>query len=135
MKKYYSIVHGEYDVKNKNRFQWRTRTVSGYIVDTVFGVRYEEKNLITKNGPGWRITHIPSGCLLVSTYFETKEDAIKFARITRNLFGDLLKQADISLLRNAKKGSDDIRFHQFYELKEKLNNTTGTFSMDRIGEL
>jgi len=132
-KEYYSIVRGEYSLGKRGKFQWVDKTVEGWIVDTVFGIREEEINPATGRGPGWRITHIPTGFLLVKTYFETLEDATKFARITSNLYGDILQDDDPMIFKKVR--TKDERFQQYYVMKEKLNNVTGTFSMDDIGKI
>lgn len=124
MKKHYRIVRG--NQISKRRFVWENKMVAGEIVDTVFGVRLEE-------GTGWRITHIPTGFLLVGTYFTTREDAIQFARITRRMFGDLLETDDIAVLKRIK--NDKPEYRQFYDLKERMNNATGTFSFEEAVNL
>ena len=123
MTKHYKIIHGKQI--NKRQFDWEERRVKGEIVDTVFGIRKEEA--------GWRITHIPTGYLLVGTYFTTKEDAIQFARVTRKMFGDLLESDDIAVLKRIK--NDEPEYRQFYDLKERMNNVTGTFSFEQAVNL
>jgi len=123
MTKHYKIIHGKQI--NKRQFDWEERRVKGEIVDTVFGIRKEET--------GWRITHIPTGYLLVGTYFTTREDAIQFARVTRRMFGDLLETDDIAVLKRIKNNEPEYR--QFYDLKERMNNVTGTFSFEQAVNL
>jgi len=123
MTKHYKIIHG--NQIDKRRFDWEERMVDGEKVDTVFGIRKGEN--------GWRITHIPTGYLLVGTYFATREDAIQFARVTRRIFGDLLETDDIAVLKRIK--DDEPEYRQFYDLKERMNNVTGTFSFEQAVNL
>ena len=123
MTKQYKIIHG--NQIDKRRFDWEERMVDGEKVDTVFGIRKGEN--------GWRITHIPTGYLLVGTYFATREDAIQFARVTRRIFGDLLETDDIAVLKRIK--DDEPEYRQFYDLKERMNNVTGTFSFEQAVNL
>ena len=143
MTKHYKIIHGKQT--NKRQHDWEERMVTGEIVDTVFGVREEEINprargienarlyMNGQNITGWRITHIPTGYLLVGTYFTTREDAIQFARVTRRMFGDLLETDDIAVLKRIK--NDEPEYRQFYDLKERMNNVTGTFSFEQAVNL
>ncbi len=129
------IIQGEYD--DKKRFSWKESIIEGFAVaDTVFGIRRETlplDSILDDEKFGWRITHIPTGFLLVSTYFETFEGAEKFANITTNLFGDLLNTDKITLFKDVR--TDKEEYHQFYVLKEKLNNVEGTFSIKNLGKL
>ena len=144
MTKHYKIIHG--NQIDKRRFDWEERRVYGEIVDTVFGVREEEINPSARGienarlymdgqrkFSGWRITHIPTGYLLVGTYFATREDAIQFARVTRRMFGDLLETDDIAILKRIK--NDEPEYRSFYDLKERMNNVTGTFSFEQAVNL
>ena len=143
MTKQYKIIHG--NQINKRRFDWEERMVDGEKVDMVFGIREEEINpkargienawlyMNGQNITGWRITHIPTGYLLVGTYFATREDAIQFARVTRRIFGDLLETDDIAVLKRIK--NDEPEYRSFYEMKERMNNVTGTFSFEQAVNL
>lgn len=134
MKEYYMIIRGEYT--DKRQFKWQEFMVEGYTVDTVFGIREEQipmDSVLDDEKFGWRITHLPTGYLLVSTYFETFEGAEKFAKITKNLFGDLLLTDKITLFKDIR--TDMEEYHQFYVLKEKLNNVEGTFSIKDLRKL
>lgn len=135
MKKHYMIIQGEYD--DKKRFSWKESIIEGFVaVDTVFGIRREMlplDSILDDEKFGWRITHIPTGFLLVSTYFETFEGAEKFANITTKLFGDLLNTDKITLFKDVR--TDKEEYHQFYVLKEKLNNVEGIFSIKDLGKL
>ena len=135
MKKHYMIIRGEYD--DKKRFLWKESIVNGFaVVDTVFAIRRETlplDSILDDEKFGWRITHIPTGYLLVSTYFETFEGAEKFANITTKLFGDLLDTDKITLFKDVR--TDKEEYHQFYVLKEKMNNVEGTFSITDLRKL
>ena len=135
MKKHYMIIRGEYD--DKKRFLWKESIVNGFaVVDTVFAIRRETlplDSILDDEKFGWRITHIPTGYLLVSTYFETFEGAEKFANITTKLFGDLLDTDKITLFKDVR--TDKEEYHQFYVLKEKMNNVEGTFSIKDLRKL
>jgi len=134
MTKHYKIIHGKQ--LNKRQHDWEERIVEGEIVDTVFGIREETipfDSVLDDLVTGWRITHIPTGYLLVGTYFATREDAIQFARVTRRMFGDLLETDDIAVLKRIK--NDEPEYRQFYDLKERMNNVTGTFSFEQAVNL
>jgi len=134
-KEYYRIIRGEYG-KNKS-FSWKEIMVEGFVlVDTVFGIRREMlpmDSILDDDKFGWRITHIPTGYLLVNTYFETFEGAEKFANITTKLFGDLLNTDKIAIFKDVR--TDKEEYHQFYVLKEKLNNVEGIFSIKDLRKL
>lgn len=133
MKEYYRIIRG---VTDKGRFEWQESMVEGYIVDTVFGIREETipmDSVLDDEQSGWRITHLPTGYVLVSTYFETFEGAEKFAKIAKNLFGDLLNTDKITIFKDVR--TDKEEHHQFYVLKEKMNNVEGVFSIEDLRKL
>ena len=134
-KEYYMIIRGEYS--KKKQFSWNEIMVEGFVVvDTVFGIRREVlplDSILDDEKFGWRITHIPTGYLLVCTYFETFEGAEKFANITTKLYGDLLNTDKITLFQDVR--TDKEEYHQFYVLKEKLNNVEGIFSIKDLMKL
>jgi len=124
MQEYYSILRPEHNSKGKFT-RWVTVVVEGEIVDTVFGIRAE--------GDGWRITHIPTKCLLVDTYFETFEGAKKFAKMTIKLYGELLDTHKITVFRDVRKQKEEYR--QFHELMGKMNDFEGVLSISELGKL
>ncbi len=120
MKEYYSIVRGEYDARDV--FEWVNKTVEGEVIDTVFGIRKEEQ--------GWRITHIPTGFLLVTVYFATFNGAAKFAGMVANLYGDVLNTDSITVIRDTR--GDCEEFAQFNKLMNKVNEYEGTVSLEDV---
>ncbi len=121
MTEYYNIVRGVFDDRGRG-FEWVNKTVEGEIVDTVFGICKEEQ--------GWRITHIPTGFLLVTVYFATFDGAAKFAGMVANLYGDVLNVDNITVFRDTR--GDCEEFAQFNKLKKKINSFEGTFTLDEI---
>jgi len=121
MTEYYSIVRGEYDDRNGG-FEWVNKTVEGEVIDTVFGIRKEEQ--------GWRITHIPTGFLLVTVYFATLDGAAKFASMVANLYGEVLNTDSITVIRDTR--GDCEEFAQFNKLMNKVNEYEGTVSLNDV---
>ena len=123
MTDYYEIVRGEYDELSHRGFEWVKRTVEGEkIANTVFAIREEEQ--------GWRITHLPTGFVLVSVYFETRDGAEQFARMVTNIYGDILDTDSITVFKDTR--TDREEFAQFVILKDKINNFEGTFSINDL---
>ena len=134
MKEDYIIVKGVFG--DRRSLEWQKIMVEGEIVDTVFAIRKEQipiDSILDEEEFGWRITHLPTGYLLVSTYFETFEGAKKFANIALKLYGDLLNTTDITVFKDIR--TDKEEYHQFYVLKEKMNNIKSAFSMKDLRKL
>jgi hypothetical protein len=88
----------------------------------VFAIREEDR--------GWRITHLPTGYLLVTVYFASRAGAEQFARMVTNIYGDVLDTDNLTVFKDTRLDSDE--FCAFVELRNKINGFEGVFSIDDL---
>ena len=135
MKEYYMITQGEY--QRNGRHRWFKTMVSGEIFNTVFGIREQtipnDDVLSEVVDTGWRITHIPTGHLLVGNYFTTLNDAKRFCVEVGNLYRHRLEVDDVALFKNNRYENED--FMDFYKKKNRINTWSGKLSFEEAMKL
>lgn len=113
---FYSILRGD-----------EFATVTGKKLTIHFAARIEK-------GWGYRITHLPTGWLLVTPGFESLELARQFATEIETIYGSQLDSQNVRLLEQlAVTGSKLDKFHQlFTEINNQPKRTLSSSDLDEI---
>ena len=135
MKEHYMTTKGEY--QRNGRHRWVKIMVSGEIFNTVFGIREEpipnDDVLNEVVDTGWRITHIPTGHLILDNYFATLDDAKRFCVEVENLYGHRLQAEDVALYQNNRYENED--FMDFYKKQNRMEMWKDKLSFERAMKL
>lgn len=103
-------------------FRGKSKTISGTKVG-YFGVDF-------RLGKGWLVNHLPSGLLLTDASFATDEDAIYFAQICGQTFGDVLASPEQSVLLDNRY--DVPGGNEFYSLRTRIEDYDGVVTREVI---
>lgn len=104
-------------------FRGKSKTITGVKVGNYFGVDL-------RLGRGWLVNHLPSGLLLTDAIFATDKDAVYFAEIAEQTFGEALSSPLQSVLldnRYDTPGGD-----AFYTLRTRIEDLAGTVNREAI---